>query len=252
MELLVLGSGSSVPHPRRSSSGYWLQDEIGSVLLDCSAAGVHRMAQEGCDWVNLDAVWVSHFHLDHCGGLAPLLFGTKHAPETQSREKPMRILGPHGLRKLIAAFDAAYDYGLFRQPFPLDIVEVEAGVPFEIAGMNAEAFSTPHTVESLSIRFTGSAGRSLAYTSDTGYSSGIVEFARGVDLLLAECSFVERSPVKIHLKASDIRSIAERAAPKRIVLTHFYPEWDGQEEKALKMLAGLNVELAFDGMRLKI
>src|SRR5215210_4168500 len=108
--LVVLGSGTSVPHPQRASTAHWLECGGGSLLLDCSAAAVHRMAQEGLDWVNLDAIWVSHFHLDHVGGLAPFLFGTKHAPQTQVRRKPLTVYGPHGLDKLFRAFDWANDY----------------------------------------------------------------------------------------------------------------------------------------------
>src|SRR3712207_2127852 len=111
MQITVLGSGTSVPHPRRASSAHWLEAAGGSVLMDVSAAAVHRMAQEGLDWVNLDAIWVSHFHLDHVGGLAPFLFGTKWAPQTQARRKPLTIFGGYGLKKLLRAFDEAYDYG---------------------------------------------------------------------------------------------------------------------------------------------
>ncbi|MBA2620274.1 MAG: hypothetical protein H0U87_03640, partial [Acidobacteria bacterium] len=61
MKFIVLGSGTAVPHARRSSSGYWLETSTGgTILLDCSAAAVHRMAQEKLDWANLDAVWISH------------------------------------------------------------------------------------------------------------------------------------------------------------------------------------------------
>jgi hypothetical protein len=40
MKFIVLGSGTSVPHPKRSSSAYWLETEKGSVLLDCSASAM--------------------------------------------------------------------------------------------------------------------------------------------------------------------------------------------------------------------
>src|SRR5215207_2851629 len=91
MKFTVLGSGSAVPHAERSSSAYWLETDSGTLLLDCSASAIHRMAQENLDWANLDAIWISHFHLDHVGGLAPFLFGTKYAPQTQERMKPLKI-----------------------------------------------------------------------------------------------------------------------------------------------------------------
>jgi ribonuclease BN (tRNA processing enzyme) len=252
MHLIVLGSVSSVPHQKSASSGYWLEAGGGSVLLDCSAAAVHRMAQEGRDWVELDAIWISHFHLDHCGGLPAFLFGTKHAPETQGRTKPLRIFGPAGLRQLVEAFDSAYNYRLLEQPFPLEIIEVAVGQKLEMAGLEASFFSTPHTDDSHAIRLEAPSGRSLVYTSDTGYSTNLAVFARDADVLLIECSFVRETPVKIHLDANHIAQMSRFANAKRIVLTHLYPEWDGREEEALEMLAGLNAEIAFDGMRIDL
>src|SRR5215207_7773100 len=132
MKFTVLGSGSAVAHPRRSSSAYWLETARGTILMDCAASAIHRMAQENLDWVNLDAIWISHFHLDHVGGLAPFLFATKHAPQTQARRKPLLIYGGRGLKKLISAFDKANNYELFKQPFAVEIREVAPRSTFEI------------------------------------------------------------------------------------------------------------------------
>ncbi len=71
MKLIVLGSGTSIPDPARSSAAYWLEMDNQTLLLDISADAPHRMAQEQLDWANLDAIWISHLHLDHCAGLAP-------------------------------------------------------------------------------------------------------------------------------------------------------------------------------------
>ncbi len=127
MKLVVLGSGTSVPHPQRASAAFWLETGAGSVLLDCSADAAHRMAAENLDWPNLDAVWISHLHLDHCGGLASLLFGLKWAPQTVKRRKPLNIFGCEGIKKLMRAIDDSNDYGLFEQPFPIELHEVLAG-----------------------------------------------------------------------------------------------------------------------------
>jgi ribonuclease BN (tRNA processing enzyme) len=255
MKLVVLGSGTSVPHPRRSSSAYWVEAGGRTLLLDPSAASVHRMPQEGCDWAELDAVWVSHFHLDHVGGLAPFLFGTKYAPQTQKRTKPLHVYGGYGLRKLLEKFDGAYDYGLFKQPFPLEVREVSPRAEFDIFdGLRAETFSTPHTRESLAVRLTETGGgASLVYTSDTGYTEALGRFARGADLFLMECSFFRSKPVETHLELADAMRLAQLSGARRVVLAHLYPEWDGVDiaAEARKLWDGETVA-AEDGLRLEI
>ncbi len=255
MNLTVLGSGTSVPHPLRASSAHWLQTEYGSLLLDISAAAVHRMAQERLDWVNLDAIWISHFHLDHTGGLAPFLFGTKYAPQTRERRRPLVIFGPRGTEKLLRAFDEANNYKLFKQPFPLEVREVAPRAEFEVfRGLRAETFSTPHTRESLAIRLTDEdAGATLVYTSDTGYTHALGSFARRAELFLTECSFRRNKPVETHLELADAMNLARLAEPRRVMLAHLYPEWDGVDipAEAKKHWPGETIE-ARDGLRLTV
>lgn len=255
MKLVVLGSGTSVPHPARASSAYWLETAGGrTLLLDISAAAILRMAQERLDWVNLDAIWISHFHLDHLGGLFPFLFGTKHAPDTQRRRKPLYIYAPPGLKKLFDAFDTAGDYRLLKQRFPVEIREVEAGTRFKILpNLHAEFFSTPHTNESLAIKLTDRDKASLVYTSDTGYTDALAVFARGVSLFLMECSFFRNKPVELHLKLAEAMQLAAQSGARRCMLSHLYPEWDGLNlvAEAKKLWGGETIE-ARDGLRVEI
>jgi ribonuclease BN (tRNA processing enzyme) len=254
MKIVVLGSGTSVPHPQRASSAHWLETDSGSLLMDASASAVHRIAQEGLDWVGLDAIWISHFHLDHVGGLAPLLFGTKHAPQTQERRKPMTIYGGYGLKKLFRAFDEADSYDLLKQPFPIEIREVAPRSKLlMLPGLTAETLSTPHTRESLALRLTDTQGTVLVYTSDTGYTEALSRFAHGADLFMMECSFWHDKPVKTHLELADAMQLARDAAARKVLLTHLYPEWDDVDirAEARKLWPGDTIA-ATDGLRLEV
>ena len=126
-----------------------------------------------------------------------------------------------------------------KQPFPIEVIEAEPLEPFEItAGVSAVALQTPHTDESHAIHIRDTAAnKTLVYTADTGFSEPITAFARNVDLLLMECSFVKNKPVEHHLELAEAMYIVRKAAPVKAVFTHLYPEWDdvdlGSELKKL-------------------
>ena len=254
MKLTILGSGTSEPHPKRSSAGYWLETASGNILLDCSASSVHRMAQESLDWANLDAIWISHFHLDHIGGLAPLLFGTKYAFATYYRRKPLKIFAPQGLRKILEKFSDANDYDLLKQPFPLEIAEIEPLEKFELLPqIEAVAVRVPHTQESLAIHIRAE-DKTLVYSGDSGFTMVLGDFARNADLFICECSFVEKSPVETHMTLPETMHLARYAKPKKIVLTHLYSEWDDFDlnEEAAKFTPLCEVIEAQDGLQIEI
>ncbi|HEV2765755.1 MAG TPA: MBL fold metallo-hydrolase, partial [Pyrinomonadaceae bacterium] len=140
------------------------------------------------------------------------------------------------------------------QPFPVEVREVAPLERFGILpGLRAEPFSTPHTRESLALRLADEDGASLVYTSDTGHTDALADFARGTDLFLMECSFRRDKPVETHLELADAMELARRAAPRRVMLSHLYPEWDGVDlsAEAKKLWDGETIE-ARDGLRLEI
>ena len=253
MKLVVLGSGTSVPHAKRASASYWLETTAGtSILMDAGADAPHRMAEEELDWPNLDVVWISHYHWDHFAGLLAFLFGMKWAPQTEARTAKLRILGPKGLRQMLERINETNSFKLFDQRFPVEISEVDANDKIEVApNVSARAMATPHTKESLALRLTDADGKTIVYTSDTGFVEELVPFCSAAHLLLLECSFRKNKPLETHLELADAMKIAAACDPEILVLTHLYPEWDqfNLAAEAGRLWQGETIE-ATDGLRL--
>lgn len=103
----VLGSSSAMPLHGRHHSAQWLQYENLHFLLDCGEATQHQLLRYRLPLHKLNAIFITHLHADHVGGLAGLLT-TLHM---QGRQKPLYLFGPVGLRtfmegQLLGTFSA--------------------------------------------------------------------------------------------------------------------------------------------------
>lgn len=115
----VLGSSSAMPLHGRHHSAQWLSYEGIHFLIDCGEATQHQILRYKLPLAKLSAIFITHLHADHIGGLGGLLT-TLHM---QGRLKPLYLYGPPGLRSYVEAHlsgtFAALRYPLFiYSPFP--------------------------------------------------------------------------------------------------------------------------------------
>ena len=80
-----------------------------------------------------------------------------------------------------------------------------------------------HCKESVGVRI--EEGKSVVFSGDTDYTHNLVRLAEGADLLFVECSFPERKAPG-HLNLAEVQKVVDQAKPRRVILSHLYPDWD--------------------------
>ena len=230
MRLTILGSGTVVPDGARNSSGYFVESGDARIMMDCGAGTVHALARYGLPWEQMTHLFISHFHVDHCGELASLFFAFRHGMRSK-RTEVITVIGPHGLDRVMDGLKAAYGSTLFEPKFPVNLQMIAAGERVNLTpDCSLAVTKTPHTKESLAVRIEAGA-RALCYTGDTDYSESVARFFDRASLMISECSFRERRKGIAHVSIRDVARMAALADVARLVVTHFYFDVDEEELK---------------------
>ncbi len=222
MRLVTLGTGTVSLSAARVCAGYLIDAGGVKLLMDCGSGVTHRLAEFGLPWREITHVAFTHFHLDHVGDFATLVFAWKYA-DRPGRTTPLTVIGPAGITELLGRMADAFGPWLREPGFPLTIVEIAPGEVLDLGDdLRLSATKVPHTGESVAYSV-GRGARRVVYTGDTGYDPMLAEWARGADLLLCECSLPADLAIPEHLTPEQCGALAAAALPKHLVLTHFYP-----------------------------
>ncbi len=250
LTLVTVGTGTVAPSPARTGPAYWVERGDVRLLMDCGAGTIHRLAQFKLAWERVTHVALTHFHPDHFGELPALLFALRHAA---TRSDPLVIVGPAGTVRLLKGLAEGYGAWVLDPGYPIGILDLQAGEPFPLSPeVMLEVHPTPHTAESVAFGVTAPEGR-LVYTGDTGPSEELATWARGCDLLLAECSLPDGQGVDGHLTPGSVGRLAAGARAARLVLTHLYPPTEAVDVRGL-VAKGYRgpIALAADGDRFEL
>src|SRR5262245_12890648 len=229
MRLTVIGTGTVVPSARRSSAAYWLEAGEVRLLMDCGPGTLHRCGALGLPWASATHVAISHYHIDHWGDLPAFLFAGRWGT-LPPRSAPLTLVGPAGFRNRLTVLAGALGDWVLDPGYPLVVREIVPGGPVELApGVTLDAQRTPtHTAESLAFAVRAG-GACLVYTGDTGVDEALGKWAKGCDVLVAECSLPDGQGISIHLTPTQAAALARTAGARRLVLSHFYPQIEGTD-----------------------
>ncbi len=235
MRLTVVGCSGSFPGPDSPASCYLVEHEGFRLVVDLGNGALGPL-QRHVHLHEVDAVWLSHLHVDHCIDVTSYYVARQYHPEGSPPRLP--VLGPEGTGpQLTRAYGTADATANFSRVF--DFWTIEPGV-VEVGPFRLSAALMAHPVPCYGVRIEAG-GRSLVYTGDTAPTDALVELARGADVLLAEASFLEgeANPPGLHLTGREAGEHAAKAGVGRLIVTHV-PPWHELDRTLEEAAAGFD------------
>lgn len=235
-ELLVIGSASGQPTGRRFPSAYALTAAGKLFLLECGAPVSTLLYQYDLDPTDVQAVFLSHWHMDHVANLG--LFLTQNY--LLDRPSHLNIYGPRGTRGKIRRLLADSFQNVAELGYELNITNIKPPQKIKEALIRVEYFKTRHLEQveckaeygrkaiACGMVITGPGWR-IVYSGDLRRPEELSGYVDGCDLLIHEMA---------HHRPEDVAEFAEMAKIPHVLVSHIGPEFDELPEKIAEAFYG--------------
>jgi len=247
IRLTVLGACGTYPAAGRACSGYLLEATSGErrarVWVDTGSGTLANLLRHA-SLPELDAIWLSHLHVDHSSDLPVAYYALRYGGLDLSTP-PLPVYGPSGWAEHIRAF-TVQEAAAIEEAF--EVHELHDRERVRLGPLELTAMATVHSIETYGLR-AAAAGTTLAYSADSGPCDALAELADGADLFLCESAWSEWPAVgePIHMTPTLAGEWAARAGARRLVLTHLRPGSDaGAALRRARAAADLPVDLAVE------
>ena len=144
VSLFFAGTAGSVPTARRGLPALLLRAGGERILFDCGE-GTQQQLLRSVGLPDLGAIFLTHFHLDHWLGLPGMI----KTFDLRSRERPLTIYGPPGLKRLFALVRQV----IGRTGYPLELIELEPHAEVRFGSFLISPFAVKHRVEAYGYAF---------------------------------------------------------------------------------------------------
>ena len=225
-DVTVLGASGTYPGPGAACSGYLFRSGTTNLWVD-AGPGTFANLQRHVDPAEVNAILLSHTHLDHATDIYPFSYWKRYGPGASAPK--FEVFAPPGAGEYLGRLGA-------RQGDPggdpefgghLAFREITDTLIQEIGDFELRFCRTRHPVETYAMRIT-TGSLTVAYTADTGPNAALTNFVWGANLLIAEASFQQasRETADLHMSAGEAGEMAARACVSQLALTHLLPGLD--------------------------
>lgn len=218
MRLVILGTATALTTVQQDNTSLFLDAPSGGLVIDCPGSPFQKLLRVGADPGQLQGVLITHAHPDHIYGLPSLI----HELWLMGRTAPLDIYAnPHAMEVVRALVEI---FKLDEKPLPLNfhlIPPEEKALVVEHDEFTVHTSPGQHSIPVVAVRITPLApgSRVVTYSSDTSPSPGMVDLARGSDILIHECG--ANRPNEAHTTPEEAGQVAEQAQVKELLLIHY-------------------------------
>ena len=221
VRLTVLGCGPAAPQPDTPASGLLVQSDSSTILLDCGQGVAARLVGHARP-ESLTAVIIGHMHADHFIDLAALRYAFSWGERTA--ERLAVLLPPGGLDAFAELAGVVSErQGFFDDAF--DVREYDPAASIAVGDLGVSFVPGRHYVPAWGVALTAADGTRLVYAGDTGPNPGLIEAARGADVLVCEATLGSAADDdqgrRGHLSLDEALDHAQQADVGRLVATHY-------------------------------
>lgn len=235
MKLTILGNNGPFPAAGGACSGYLVQSGGTNILIDCGN-GVLANLQKFIRFEELDAIILTHLHSDHISDMHVLKYAVQIKRKRGQFDRSIAVYAPP---------EPAEEYGRLDVKDAFILGTITAETELKIGGLRLNFSQMKHPSMDFAVKIECD-GRVFVFSGDTSWTDEIISFSKGADLLmldagLLEKDFTEGAP---HLTAAQCGIIAMETGAKKLLLTHFWPDYDVNELLDEARCSYTNVEAA--------
>jgi ribonuclease Z len=237
LKITLIGTGGGpIVNPRRFGISTLVAADIQRLLFDCGRGATLRLAEAGEALGDISKLFLTHLHSDHIVGLPDLLLTPWGAGQ---RRVPFEVWGPNGTREMMDYLQKAFDFDIRVRSVTnqnkdgIRVVshDINEGIVFDSNGIRVTAFLVDHgTVKPAFGYRVDYGGHSVALSGDTRFSENLIQFSRGVDVLIHEAADEEAvqrfTPEQrertnaLHTTAEQAGEVFARVKPRLAVYSH--------------------------------
>lgn len=258
--VITTGTGAPMPDAKRSGAQTVVVAGGKTLVFDAGPGSTLKLELSPVDVANIDALFITHFHSDHIGGIGEL-FLKRWA--NSSAEKPLPVLGPTGVEEIINGFEMAYQsdkkhridhhgeeimtpngFGGQVESFDLGSDFNASKIVYQQGEVEVIAFNVNHTPVNPAVGYrVNYKDRSIVITGDTKYDPSLIRHAQGTDVLISETlnkkfsNYLAKAgqgtntnitPIALdiqdyHISPEEATKVALEAGVEQLVFTHILP-----------------------------